>query len=349
MSTDISAFRHITRDSGYVRTSGKDKTAVTHFQIGLFGKIRNWLRGPDAAANKAIRTNFFNALRREYGVSFLESKEISALLGGEQGFKTSATPLPARLVRHIISKGDNLVQAQSGHPNQIEAKLRLHQTNYNVSLSYESPKSMYDAAARFHQHAGFDAGGSALIRDIAAYLNNPSDEKLTALAKVPHAARFAEIFEMGNDTSAFNIGTQAFKNHCLAIGLNPNDITTPAMSKPQIPLRLNMLFQTLVDCAHKKPAQFEAAVGELLAYVPRQVDMLKNGIQALSNPDIIFKGMPKQDIQTLTSLRADLGVQLNEVLDSRGLCQHLLAFATVLAMDPEEGQAKMQALITNQP
>ena len=379
MSFDISAYRRITGNSGYIKAKRADSqgtsTELTRFGTGFFGKVTAWFRKQDGSANQVLRTGFLGALRREYGNNFLTSKEVIALLGEEDKFKTNSKPLSVRLVRQIIEKGDKAMNSKQ----PLLAKLHPGAKDYNAGLSYESYEAMFKASQDFLRHLRLDANGSAAIKDIASYLNLDipnsekmamlkdgkltdltqgklttlkeeqlallTEERLAMLKAIPGAANFVQTFAVGENTrDMLNIGTPEFRAHCTSVGINSNIVDTAASSKPQIPMRLPMLFETVVKCSSGKLQSFELALEELLTYVPRQIEMFNDGIKAVSDPKIRFDGMSEHEKQTLDSLHSDLKAQLEEALDPDGLLQHLLAFATVASMRPERAQNELKAL-----
>ena len=343
MAMDISAFRQVGTDSGYVKANDTGK-GVTQYGTGFFGKIVAWFRGPSASANKALNTDFLNAVRRTYGDAFIDNQVLNPLRSEGQQSK----PLSARLVRHIIETGDKMLAEKQ---SQVEYKVHIDGKMLKVNSSHKDLESMRQAADRFLLQAKFDASGSALVRDIVDCLNRPDDEKKLALAKAPGgagAARFVEAFEVGDGAQLSNMLSIGYKpefsRHCAKLRINPSHITDAMTAKAQQPTRLVMLSKELAQRANDDPVKFKGVIKEMVEYVPNQVLTLKRGIAALSHPQF-FEGMSEQDAQALTSLKNDLTAMLNEVLDPDGVCQHFLAYATVAAMDPKTAQENIKSVL----
>lgn len=345
MSIDISAFRQIATDRGYVKASDEGK-GLTRFGVGFFGRIAAWLRGPSAAANKALKADFLTAVKRTYGDSFLGSQEIDGLRNATKQSK----PLSARLVRHIIAKGDEMLVEKR---RQVDQKFHIDGKEVTVKSSYKDLESMRQAADRFMQQARFDAKGSGLMSDMVAYIDKPSPGKLAALSNAPggaSVARFVEAYGVGDSPYLSHmlklVFTPAFSKRCVALRIDPFDISTAVIANVQQPSRLAILCKDLAQHANESPAQFKGIVKEMVSYVPNQALTLERGIKALSHPKISHE-MPEQDVQALALMKAGLTAMLNEVVDPDGPCQQLLAYATVAAMDLGAAQHHMKSVPRN--
>lgn len=364
MAIDLNAFRAVAGDSGNVALA-QNNTKVTRQGCGLFGRLVAWFRGNEnPLANHAVKAEFLGALQNTYGKSFVDSPAVRVLTGGDAGLGLdNAKPLSARLVRDLISMGDQAqqakaalapkvqqakqaeqareaqaAQAQKERLTQVPLTLRVKgaaQAQVTVTSAYKDEASLMAAAEKFKARIDVTQRQAPVIKAMADYMKDTLGMKNLKQVTDPVCTRFAQAFRPTLLESSFGVRVrgEGFKKACARMG----DRLAPIILAQAHHLATFMVAEQ-ISISHRAmsspdPKSATEASHNFLAAAPRYMEQLVQGMEVLSNPRLI-EYRDQRDIDILLGMKAGFESRLQEMKEPDGPFQQLIAYAAMVATDP---------------
>jgi|GEM_PF-2859323 len=364
MTIDISTFRAVAANDGYIRSDGENNVRLRG--TGLFGKVSEWFQGFKSTENQNVRTNFVATLKSTYGTAFVNSAAVQSLLGHTESSTTQTRLLSARVVRDLLTLGDNELLAQEAkkndellatlknkihasvptptpHESQKPLTLRAGDRSIHITSSYPNTEELKASAQRFAQHAQLGHSGSALLNAMSAHLNNPNDASLSTLTAMPgHEAAlgFVRAFTLTPEMTSIqgqmnNVQTKSFH-----VGTSLIDATAGIL---QTSTRTTFLAAELAKTKNAAEAGHKA--NEILDVTASQIKKTEAALNAIANRHNFQLGLTIESAKKLDILRTGLEDQLHALRDPNGIFQGFRAFASDIALNPVAGYDVLQEML----
>jgi len=360
MAIELSTFRALANDSGYIRSNGKDTIKLGG--TGVFGKIREWVRSFDKTGNATVKADFLNTLSVAYGPTFLSSPAVKNLIGHDPTDRNSSKPLSARTVRDIIAIGDKKILSET-RPELLRKTKPVPERDtqktltfpngaktVTVTSSHASQADIKASAQRFIDSNNINNGTSDLLRSLINYINSKDEDEPTALKQLAQHSgsastlSFAKAFKIKDETtklpsmdlSAVDPGSQ-----------DPQKMRTiqsaAGLCALQISSRMKMMADAVLTA--KDPNRASYAANEVLEKTSAQIKTLSEALDLISDSTVIDHGRlsPEAALDFVT-LKTTIESQLSVLRDPNGIFQSFIAFAADVAIHPEEGYKTIQAM-----
>jgi hypothetical protein len=360
MTIELSSFRSLASDSGYIHSSGKNDIKLSG--TGVFGKIREWVRSFDKTGNTNVKNNFLNSLKMSYGQDFLNNPALKKLIGNDPAERLSAKPLSARTVRDIIAIGDQTLinKAQQKilqKPQPVSARESQKTLSFSVAgkavsviSSHANQADIHANAQRFIHHNTCQNGSSDLLKGLINYINSSDTnessawEQLKQLPGSESTLSFARAFKIKDETTKLPSMDLSAVDPGAQDPVKMRTIQSAAgLCALQISSRMKMMADALLTAKNADRASF--AANEILEKTSLQIKTLSDAQALMSDVKTIDKKcLTPAAAQDFVRLKETIDTQLGVLRDPNGIFQTLIAFAADVAINPNEGYKTIQAM-----
>jgi hypothetical protein len=361
MTIDISTFRSVANDFGYIRANGQDDVRLRG--TGFFGGISKIFQSYKATENKGVRDQFLSTLKNTYGPEFTNSPAVQRLLNPA----ANTTLLSANVVRDLLALGDNALQEQEKKKNDellANVKLKIHapapkasasenqktieiqsgsHKAIQVTSSYANQAELQASAQRFIQTTQLSQAGSGLLNAVTAHLNNQNDMSFASLKGMPgHEAALGFLHAFTLTPAMISIQGQMdnIQTRNIQTGTLLIDATAGVL---QTSTRTSFLAAELAKA--KNPTEAGHKAKEILDVTASQIKKTESALNAIANRANFSTTLTLDNAKKLEILRSGLEGQLQSLRDPNGIFQSFRAFAGEVAMNPDEGYHTIQQML----